>query len=296
MSFNIEVQSAGRTPKTICSVKLTGDNTILDLKKKIRETKKHLYPERQSLVRKNERGQKPLEEEKKLSELGLNENETLFLKDLGTQVAWTTVFLAEYAGPALIYLTAFLIHSLFNKNYNPSFNQKVLLFCWLGHYSKRILETIFVHRFSRATMPISNLFKNCSYYWGAAFAVGYFATHPLYTEANSFQFYFGVSSFVICELVNLYCHIYLSNLRKPGERKYVEPKGLLFDLVVSPNYTFEIFAWVSFSIASNVLTSWLFALVGALQMWVWSIKKRSQYNQLFGTSKKKPTILPFVPI
>ena len=28
-----------------------------------------------------------------------------------------------------------------------------------AHYAKRLLETIFVHRFSNATMPIMNLFK-----------------------------------------------------------------------------------------------------------------------------------------
>merc|ERR1712045_622509 len=39
---------------------------------------------------------------------------------------------------------------------------------WSFHYAKRLLETIFVHRFSNATMPLGNLFKNCSYYWGFA--------------------------------------------------------------------------------------------------------------------------------
>lgn len=31
--------------------------------------------------------------------------------------------------------------------------------CYSFHYIKRLLETVFVHRFSNATMPIMNLFK-----------------------------------------------------------------------------------------------------------------------------------------
>lgn len=36
--------------------------------------------------------------------------------------------------------------------------------CWTAHYVKRILETLFVHRFSHNTMPIGNLFKVCLSY------------------------------------------------------------------------------------------------------------------------------------
>ena len=49
---------------------------------------------------------------------------------------------------------------------------------------QRIFETSHVHVFSHATMPIFNLFRNCSYYWMFAAFVSYNINHLLYTEPN----------------------------------------------------------------------------------------------------------------
>ena len=85
------------------------------------------------------------------------------------------------------------------------------------HYAKRLYETQFVHRFSNGTMPLTNLFKNCSYYWGFAAFMSYFVNHPLYTPPalgmhfqtlqsfsnhflGSFQVYLGLAGFLVCEM------------------------------------------------------------------------------------------------
>lgn len=64
--------------------------------------KKSLYPDRQAL-RLEPRG-KILKDDESLQILGLKNGSKLYVKDLGPQIGWKTVFLAEYAGPLFVYL------------------------------------------------------------------------------------------------------------------------------------------------------------------------------------------------
>lgn len=64
--------------------------------------KKSLYPDRQAL--KLEAKGKTLKDEDTLNSLNIQDGSKLFLKDLGPQVSWRNVFLAEYAGPLFVYL------------------------------------------------------------------------------------------------------------------------------------------------------------------------------------------------
>ena len=54
-----------------------------------------------------------LADEVVLSSLGLSGECTLYFKDLGPQIGWATVFLAEYAGPLVVYLLFYLFPQLF---------------------------------------------------------------------------------------------------------------------------------------------------------------------------------------
>lgn len=83
-------------------LQLSGATTVGDVKKQVHSQKKSLYPDRQSL-RLEVRG-KSLNDKDTLSSLGLKNGAKIYVKDLGPQIGWKTVFLAEYAGPLFVYL------------------------------------------------------------------------------------------------------------------------------------------------------------------------------------------------
>jgi hypothetical protein len=76
------------------------------------------------------------------------------------------VFFWEYFGPMVIY-PLFLVfrEEIYGVAFVPQLAQEWAMYYWCFHYFKRIAETFLVHSFSHATMPVFNLFRNCSYYW-----------------------------------------------------------------------------------------------------------------------------------
>lgn len=76
--------------------------TIADVKVQVNKLASHLYAERQS-IRLEARG-KSLKDSDTLQNLNLRSGSKLYLKDLGPQIGWSTVFLCEYAGPLVVYL------------------------------------------------------------------------------------------------------------------------------------------------------------------------------------------------
>lgn len=259
-------------------------------------------PERQSL-RLEPRG-KALKETDTLESANVGKSSKIYIKDLGPQIGWKTVFLAEYAGPLFVYLIFYgrptFIYGA-AADTSISLTAHIAAGCYIVHYVKRILETIFVHRFSHATMPIRNLFKNCSYYWGFTAYVSYHVNHPLYTSPCCLQVWSFLAVFAICELGNFSVHIALRNLRPPGTkvRRIPVPDGnpftKLFNLVSCPNYTYEIGSWVAFSLMTQCLPALLFAIAGAYQMTMWALGKHRNYkNEFKDYPKGRRAIFPFV--
>jgi len=281
-----------------------GEYTIGELKKTLAGKKPKYRDINRQELRLEPRG-KPLKDADTLDSLGIKTGALLYFKDRGLQIGWSTVFLAEYAGPLLTYLwftqQPWLAYGDLAEGAGPlGLTQKIAAAAWAGHYAKRLLETIFVHRFSNATMPIMNLFKNCSYYWGFAGYISYHVNHPLYTSPSSAQVYTGLGFFLLCELGNFACHLLFRNLRPAGskERKIPMPDSNpltgLFNLCSCPNYTYEIGAWISFTIMTQCLPAAFFTIAGAYQMTMWALGKHRNYKKEFKDYPKRKAIIPFL--
>jgi very-long-chain enoyl-CoA reductase len=299
------VETRGHRTTSTKLVDVSPSSSIADVKTSYHRIKPALYPDRQSY--KTELRGKTLKDSDTLQGIGLAKGGKLYFKDLGPQVGWTTVFLTEYAGPLLIYLFFYsrpsLIYGEQAANTPRHLAVQVACVCWTFHYGKRLLETIFVHRFSHGTMPILNIFKNSGYYWGFAAFVAYFNNHPLYTPPSFglTQLYAGLVAFLFCELGNFSIHVALRNLRPAGskERRIPLPTGnpltALFNFVSCPNYTYEVGAWFSFSVMSQSLPALLFAIVGFGQMTIWALGKHKIYKHDFKDYPRgRKAIIPFI--
>ncbi|KAF9890775.1 3-oxo-5a-steroid 4- dehydrogenase [Aspergillus nanangensis] len=214
-----------------------------------------------------------------LDEARLTDMSTVHAKDLGPQISWRTVFFAEYLGP--VFIPAL---TLFHLRPSPSTPQLLLCALLTTHFIKREYETLFIHRFSNATMPARNLLKNTLYYWLMVANIAYWQLRPGSDVSPPLSLlYPGLALFLFGEVANLNTHRVLRDLRPTGTGERGIPAGFGFGAVTCPNYGFEILAWVGMYLVSG--GSWSILLptvVGGVQMAIWARKKEWRYREEFG--------------
>ncbi|XP_031950505.1 very-long-chain enoyl-CoA reductase isoform X3 [Corvus moneduloides] len=319
--YEVEILDA-RTRDKLCFLdKVEPQATVADIKNLFSKAHPQWYPARQSLRLDPSVPQLPqvpqvslspegrsLKDEDVLQSLPVGTTATLYFRDLGAQISWVTVFLTEYAGPLLIYLLFyFRVPFLYGPRYDftASRHRVVHLACCCHsfHYVKRLLETLFVHRFSHGTMPLRNIFKNCTYYWGFAAWMAYYINHPLYTPPayGDEQVKLALAVFLFCQLGNFSIHVALRNLRPAGSKTRKipyptrNPFTWLFLLVSCPNYTYEVGSWIGFTIMTQCLPVALFSLVGFVQMAIWAQGKHRSYLREFRDYPPlRSPIIPFL--
>ena len=234
---------------------------------------------------------------------GVSDSNALFLlKDIGPQINYRLVYVLEYLGPLVFSLLFFIRYLIVFKRNNPDKNYQfhILLYFFMTffHYVKRIVESIYVHIFSRTTMPLQNLYKNCAYYWGIfGILCGFTLFNPYSKDLTALKVprYFFVLFFFSAELKNLKTHMILRDIKIKGQgKKYMPPRIEGFELVTCANYMWEFFAWFSFSVFSLNICVIFFTICGFLQMKQWALKKHHDMKNAYGDKYPK-NIFAFIP-
>jgi very-long-chain enoyl-CoA reductase len=91
----------------------------------------------------------------------------------------------------------------------------------------------------------------------------------------------GNQSVTRVQFGNLLSHLQLARLRKTSKQGYSIPRGFLFNYVTCANYTFEIWGWILFAVATQSLPAALFAFCGAAQMVQWALAKHKRLKKMF---------------
>ncbi|KAF4596755.1 3-oxo-5a-steroid 4- dehydrogenase [Pleurotus pulmonarius] len=289
--------------------KSASEVTIRDVKAALASKVKKLYVERQKLSQQGDK--KALDDALKLTEVGFDartEECQLSVKDLGPQIQWRTVFIVEYLGPILIHpLIYYLPRVFYGSEVQHSKVQSYVFAFVVLHFIKRELETLFVHRFSHATMPAKNIFKNSAHYHiFSGLLLAYDIYRPKYASASNFivntrrdnpQFLNACAAvWLFAELSNLSTHLTLRSLRPAGTGKRGIPYGYGFGLVSCPNYFFETVGWFVICIMTNSIAAWLFFAISTGQMAIWAVKKHRNYKKEFGKDypRGRKAMIPFI--
>uniref|UniRef100_A0A8C0LY63 Trans-2,3-enoyl-CoA reductase-like n=1 Tax=Canis lupus dingo TaxID=286419 RepID=A0A8C0LY63_CANLU len=232
---------------------------------------------------------------------------TLYFTDLGRQVSWITIFLAEYTGPLLIYLLFYLrIPYIYDmKESSRRLRHPVVhlaCFCHCIHYIRYLLETLFVHKVSAGHTPLKNLIKGCAFYWGFTSWIAYYINHPRYTPPSfgNRQVTVSAINFLICEAGNHFINVILAHPNHTGinacfPSPNYNPFTWMFFLVSCPNYTYEIGSWISFTVMTQTLPVGVFTLLMSIQMSLWAQKKHKVYLKKFNSyMHRKSAMIPFI--
>ncbi|XP_060190814.1 uncharacterized protein LOC132620129 [Lycium barbarum] len=125
------------------------------------------------------------------------------------------------------------------------------------HFLKRVLEVLFVHKYSGAMVLVlgSVLIISSSYFMLVAFLI--YIQHLIqgYREPQVDLKYVGLMIFFIGICGNFYHHYLLSKLRDKREQGYKIPQGGLFSMVICPHYLFEILDFLGISFISQISLS-----------------------------------------
>uniref|UniRef100_A0A3B3UQ68 Trans-2,3-enoyl-CoA reductase n=1 Tax=Poecilia latipinna TaxID=48699 RepID=A0A3B3UQ68_9TELE len=246
---------------------------------------------------------KCLRDEEVLQTLPVGTTASFYFSDMGPQLTWGTVFLAECVGPLILYLMFyFRLPFIYSPKYDFTSSKHWVVhlacMCHSFHYIKRVVETLFVHRISHGTMPLRNIFKNCGYYWCSAAWMAYYINHPLYTTPHygQQQVNAGLYIFLVSFGFDILNVLFISGSKvKKIPYPTKNPFTWIFWLVSCPNYTYELGSWIGFTVMTQCVPVAFFTIVAFVQMTVWAKGKHRSYLKEFRDYPTlRSSILPFI--
>jgi very-long-chain enoyl-CoA reductase len=159
------------------------------------------------------------------------------------------------------------------------------------HFLKRVLESLFLHKYSGPIDLLSALSVSIFYSFVAGTVSHLNASR---FAAWDVTFALGLTLFLIGETVNYAHHAILAKLRG-NTKDYFIPRGGLFELVVCPHYLFEIIAWAGIVLASRHLFTFIAVIGMTLYLSARSIKTLKWYREKFNDfPENRKSLIPFV--
>lgn len=174
---------------------------------------------------------------------------------------------------------------------NATLIQWVVYAALMFHFGKRVIESLFLHKYS-GTMDVLAVAIISVFYSFMAGMISWLNAEPAVEMGG--WFYLGIVCFVVGQSANFYHHILLANLRKAVGGYHI-PYGGWFEYAACPHYFFELLAWLGVALISRHLFAALVLLSMTGYLISRSIKTRQWYLGRFPDyPAKRKLMIPFV--
>lgn len=203
-------------------------------------------------------------------------------------------------GMLIIYSPAFITCLTFLLQQKLKNNNTIIPILSSLIFFKRILEVLFLHKYSGFT-ELAAAVPGGTMYAIYSFIINIYTLSIINkTTVNDFNFKIGLIVYLIGMFGNFYHHYILTTLRpsnvdaKKLKKKYVIPTGGLFDYVTCPHYFFECILWLGLAIISKHINSYLVCFAMTSYLSGRAKTTADYYKTKFDNYPKRNHIIPFI--
>lgn len=175
----------------------------------------------------------------------------------------------------------------------------IMLFLVCGHFLKRVLEVLFLHKFS-ATVGLLSVLIITYFYSAAAQTISQainLQIKPLEEWSMSLLLptIIGMIVYLSGQTINFYHHRLLAGLRRDTIGGYRIPQGGFFHHAICPHYFGELLAWLGIAIAGRFAEFYLIFWIMFCYLLARSINTHRWYREKFSDfPDKRKFLIPFL--